>query len=135
MKNLTLLVIFFLFWSPIKAQIDAQSLMSLPTVADNTEMLTISGANSGAILYNISEEEIFMFNGSNWVKILSDNSKDVVDNELFFEDTNYYYVSVRMNTTDWMVSRYSKTDLNIEDVSMGSGSQPADLTTVTGLTY
>lgn len=40
--------------------------MGLPTAATNVEMNGITGANTGAILYNAEENRIFVFNGTAW---------------------------------------------------------------------
>ncbi len=87
------------------------------------------------IAYSTDEKIFYYYDGTTWVKLFSENTQIIVDNELFFEDTNYFYVSVRINATDWMVSRFSRTDLNDEAFAMGTGAQPADLTTITGLTF
>ncbi len=47
------------------AQIDADSLMVLPAVTDNTEMIAITGANIGSVVYNIAQRGIYMFDGTN----------------------------------------------------------------------
>jgi hypothetical protein len=87
------------------------------------------------IAYSTDEKIFYYYDGSKWVKLFSENSKVIVDNELFFEDSNYYYISVRINTTSWMVTRLSRTNLNDETFSMGTGTQPTDLTAITALTF
>ncbi|AUC14584.1 hypothetical protein BTO06_05285 [Tenacibaculum sp. SZ-18] len=87
------------------------------------------------IVYSTDEKIFYYYDGSKWVKLFSENSKVIVDNELFFEDSNYYYISVRINTTSWMVTRLSRISLNDETYSSGTGTQPTDLTTITALTF
>ncbi|CAM1343644.1 PA14 domain-containing protein [Tenacibaculum amylolyticum] len=67
MKYLILLGILLCINTSIYSQIDANSVMGLPTVTNTTEMQGITGANTGSIVYNIAEEEIFMFNGITWI--------------------------------------------------------------------
>lgn len=56
----------FLSYSKGFSQIDANSLMGLPTTIDNTEMTSITGVNTGSIVYNIDQKNIYMFDGTNW---------------------------------------------------------------------
>ena len=58
-----------------------------------------------------------------------------VSNELTTEDANYYYVSMQIGVGDYKVVRYDKLDVNIEEVSVGTGVQPASLVAVQGLVY
>ena len=101
------------------------------TTAQITAITTIESV----IAYSTDEKLFYYYDGTKWVKLFSENSKIIVDNELFFEDSNYYYISVRINSTDWMVSRFSRTNLNDETFAMGTGTQPADLATISGLTF
>jgi len=119
----------------VQAQIDANSVMGLPTAPTLTDVTSLSGFSQGNIIYIEDEDTLYFFDGVNWLAFLDTSSRDSIDNELFFEDVDYYYVSVIVNSSDWMVTRYDRTDINVENSAMGAGTQPADLTTVSGLTY
>lgn len=54
-------------------QIDANSVMGLPTAATNAEMNAITTAATGSILYNLQENKIYVFDGTNWVSTSNDN--------------------------------------------------------------
>ncbi|WP_075344597.1 hypothetical protein [Tenacibaculum agarivorans] len=134
MKHNVLFCLFFFTFFSIEGQVlPGEPVGGYPkgTTAEITALTT----TESIMAYSTNEKIFYYYDGSKWVKLFSDNTKVIVDNELFFEDSNYYYVSVRINTTDWMVSRFSKTNLNDETFAMGTGTQPNDLTTITGLTY
>ncbi len=133
--KLTISILFFLF---VITSAYAQVLPGEPvggypkgTTAQITALTTVESI----IAYSTDEKIFYYYDGTKWVKLFSENSKVIVDNELFFEDTNYYYISVRINSSDWMVSRFSKTDLNDEAFAMGNGTQPNSLATITALTF
>lgn len=68
-------------------QIDPNSIMGVPTVTDNTEMLSVTGANVGSIVYNIAQDGIFMFNGTTWVS--SSNNNWLTDGNLGTTNSNF----------------------------------------------
>ncbi|CAL2055226.1 hypothetical protein [Tenacibaculum sp. 190524A05c] len=133
MKFQIFFIIVFISFSVTSQVLPGEPVGGYPkgTTAQITALTTVESI----IAYSTDEKIFYYYDGTNWIKLFSDNTKVVVDNELFFENTNYYYISVRINTTSWMVSRFSKTDLNDETFSMGTGTQPTDLTTITGLTF
>ncbi len=55
------------------SQIDADSVMGVPTVIDNAEMISVTGANIGSIVYNIAQRGIFMFDGTTWISTSGTN--------------------------------------------------------------
>lgn len=55
------------------SQIDADSVMGVPTVIDNAEMISVTGANIGSIVYNIAQRGIFMFDGTTWISTSGNN--------------------------------------------------------------
>ncbi|SNR15358.1 hypothetical protein [Tenacibaculum jejuense] len=133
---ITRILIIFLFITTYSLY--SQVLPGEPVVGypkGTTAQITSITTTESVIAYSTDEKIFYYYDGTKWVKLFSENSKVIVDNELFFEDANYYYVSVRINSTDWMVSRFSRTNLNDEAFAMGSGTQPADQATVIGLTY
>lgn len=71
MRKLLLLTIITLFPLTLFAQIDANSVIGLPTATDNTEMNGISGAAEGSFLYNIAQKNIYFYNGTAWVAVSS----------------------------------------------------------------
>lgn len=72
-KKLILTFLLFLSFNVTFSQLDANSVMGVPTVADNTEMLSITGANTGSIVYNIAQGGIFMYNGTTWISSNGNN--------------------------------------------------------------
>ncbi len=115
------------------AQVDSSSLLGIPVVTNLTEITVLTGVNTGAIAYVDNEKSLYIYNGTNWVKIL-DNSP-VITNEILVEDTNFIYISVRINTNNWMVTRFHKNDINTETSAMGTGTQPTILSAISALTY
>lgn len=115
------------------AQVDSSSLLGIPVVTNLTEITVLTGVNTGAIAYVDNEKSLYIYNGTNWVKIL-DNSP-VITNEILVEDTNFIYISVRINTNNWMVTRFHKNDINTETSAMGTGTQPTILSAISTLTY
>ncbi|GGX21644.1 hypothetical protein [Aquimarina muelleri] len=57
----------------IFSQIDEYSVMGLPTAVTSLEMNTVTTAATGSILYNLEENKIFVFDGTNWVSTSNDN--------------------------------------------------------------
>ncbi|SEB72877.1 hypothetical protein SAMN04489761_1586 [Tenacibaculum sp. MAR_2009_124] len=49
----------------IVGQIDANSLMGLPT-ATNTEMTSLTGVNIGSILFNTTDEKVYRYTSAGW---------------------------------------------------------------------
>ncbi|TCI84570.1 hypothetical protein [Tenacibaculum sp. M341] len=72
-KIYIILILSIFSSSDIFSQIDADSVMGLPTVTDNTEMNSVTGANTGSVVYNIAQRGIFMFDGTNWISTSSNN--------------------------------------------------------------
>ncbi|CAL2090589.1 conserved protein of unknown function [Tenacibaculum sp. 190524A02b] len=126
-------LIFFFNSLIVLSQFDSGNLMGVPVVPNLTDATGITGANNGNMVYVDAEKSMYIYDGANWVKIL--NNAPVITNELLFEDNDYIYVSVRINTNDWMVSRYHKSDINTETLAMGTGTQPTTLVAVAALTY
>ena len=102
-------------------------------VTTNTNSPTIN--NIGDIWFdtNRTPNTLNVWNGTAWSNGAWPSNK--VTNELCFQNDDYYYVSLLINTTNWEVTRYTKADINIEEKATGTGTQPNDITDVTGLTY
>lgn len=115
------------------AQLDNSSLLGMPVVTNLSEITSLTGVTKGAVAYVDNEKSLYIYNGTNWVKIL-DNSP-IITNEILVEDANYIYVSVRINTNNWMVTRFHRNDINTETNAMGTGAQPTILTAISALTY
>lgn len=116
------------------AQLDTNSLLVIPVASNLAELTNITTANVGSIAYvNDTSKELYVYNGSSWIKVL-DNSP-VITNEVLVEDTDYIYVSVLINGTSWMVTRYHRVDINTETSAMGTGTQPTALAAIATLTY
>ncbi|PKV49779.1 hypothetical protein ATE84_1816 [Aquimarina sp. MAR_2010_214] len=69
----TVLILLLILPRIIFSQIDEFSVMGLPTAATNVEMNGVTAAATGAILYNLEESKIFVFDGTNWVSTTNDN--------------------------------------------------------------
>lgn len=68
-----ILPLFLLSYIAIYAQLDANSLMGIPTESTVSNMNSITGANEGSILYNLEDKKIYVYNGSTWVSTSNDN--------------------------------------------------------------
>ncbi len=68
-----LLFILLILPGLVFSQIDALSVMGLPTSATIVEMNGITGAATGSILYNLEDSKIYVFDGTNWVSTSNDN--------------------------------------------------------------
>ena len=119
----------------ISAQVDPSSVMGIPSATTLTDVTSQTGFAEGNLVYVADVNKIYIFDGTQWVEMLDSTSRNTITNELYFEDATYYYVSVVVNGADWMVTRYDRTNINTEANAMGTGAQPSDLTTVSGLTY
>ncbi|WP_298321158.1 hypothetical protein [uncultured Aquimarina sp.] len=82
-----LLTILLLCLTQVYAQIDEGSVMGLPTAATTAEMNGVTGAATGAILYNLEENKIFVFDGTNWVSTANDNW--LVDGNIGLPNTSF----------------------------------------------
>ncbi len=138
------------------AQMDAESLVKL-SEGTTAEMNAITAPNTGSLLYNSSEQNIFYRDASSWqamtpVKDITTsdtflaitntgNTYDIettfrdVKDELIFDDANFCYISMVEDSGDYLVIRYDKADVNVETRSSGTGSQPNTLVLLQGLTY
>lgn len=109
------------------------SLMGIPIATNLTDITSLTSVNTGSVAYVNDQKSIYIYNGTNWIKIL--NNAPVITNETLVEDTNYIYVSVKINTNDWMVTRFHRSDINTETSAMGNGTQPTTLVAISALTY
>lgn len=107
--------------------------MGIPIAANLTDLTSLTGVNKGSIAYADDQKSLYIYDGTNWIKLL-DNSP-VITNETLVEDANYIYVSVRISTNDWMVTRFHRNDINAETSAMGTGTQPTTLAAISALTY
>lgn len=56
------------------SQLDANSVMGMPTVTNNTTMLAVTGAATGSVVYNIAEKNVYMFDGTTWIPVGGNNN-------------------------------------------------------------
>lgn len=77
MRNTLLIVFFLTITISVKAQIDANSVMGMPT-ATAAEMGGIIAPNIGSVLYNTDDDAIYRYTTSGWVK----NTDDQYDDEV-----------------------------------------------------
>jgi len=74
MKSTFYIVFFLLLTVTVSAQIDANSVMGMPT-ATTAEMTAIASPNIGSVLFNIDDQAIYRYTTSGWV-ISSDDQYD-----------------------------------------------------------
>ncbi len=75
MKKLPLTLFLFSIWSTvIFGQLDANSLMGLPTATDMAEINGIASPQIGSIVYNLGDEEIYRYTGvtNGWLAATDD---------------------------------------------------------------
>jgi len=77
MKRALYTIILVLTTSIVVGQIDANSVMGLPT-ATNVEMLAIVGPAIGAVLYNTTDDSIYRYTTTGWQKATDDQYDDEV---------------------------------------------------------
>ncbi|MFC5046830.1 hypothetical protein ACFSTE_08375 [Aquimarina hainanensis] len=77
MRNTLLIILGFIISFPIYSQIDATSLMGLPT-ATNAEMLGITSPAIGAIVFNTTDQAVYRFTSSGWQKNTDDQTASEV---------------------------------------------------------
>ena len=80
MRNIFIITAFLLIGFSLEAQIDAGSLMGIPT-ATTTEMNNITGANVGGCLYNTDENALYYYTGSVWTRATDDQTASEVDSD------------------------------------------------------
>ncbi|APD06815.1 hypothetical protein UJ101_01296 [Flavobacteriaceae bacterium UJ101] len=101
----------------------------------SSEVKDYNTASQGDYYVTTDTNELYIGLEDGSLRFVSDFTNKLVQNELAFEDDDYLYISMKINTNDYLVIRYNKTDLNIEKEASGTGTQPSDLQTVQGLTY
>lgn len=118
------------------AQMDPALLIGINT-ATTVEIAAIPKTNvsEGSLIYNSDLKSLLHFNNSEWVIVSDEGNRTKISNELIFDDTTYYYVSMTRNTTKWIVIRYDKSNINAETMASGEGSQPLTLAECIPLTY
>ncbi len=96
MKSPYLFIIVFLTLinsSFVNAQLGASSVLQLQNVS-NAEMLAIVSPNTGSLVYNTSDEGVYKFNGTNWVRADVKNSLKT----LVLDRTGGYTLATTNNT-------------------------------------
>ena len=78
-KHISLFAVL-LFSTTVYGQLDAMSLMGVPT-ATTTEMNNITGATVGACLYNTTENSIYYWTGSTWANSTDDQTASEVNTD------------------------------------------------------
>lgn len=81
MKNIVHILSFvalFFLGGKASAQIEAMSLMGIPT-GTTTEMNNITGAATGSILYNTTDNAIYYWTGSAWSRATDDQTASEVN--------------------------------------------------------
>lgn len=75
--------------------------MGVPVTVNDTEMNGITGANEGSMVYNISQKNIYIFDGTNWVPVNKDKNTigDIVYSSLTADHSGWYLLNGRAITT------------------------------------
>lgn len=94
-----------------------------------------SSAGEGDIYRDTTNNIYYLGTTSGELHLMSDFKVKKVSNEQCYQDDNYYYVSMKINSNEYKVVRYDKTDVNVEEVSEGTGTQPNTLVIIQGLVY
>lgn len=67
MKKQSLIVVLFLSFSTmVYSQIDANSLMGLPTATDLAQINAIAGPQIGSVVFNLGDQEIYRYTSTGW---------------------------------------------------------------------
>jgi len=77
MRNTILLMLFLMLTISVNAQIDAFSVMGMPT-ATTAEMNAIAGPNIGSVLFNTDDQAVYRYTTSGWLI----NGDDQYDDEV-----------------------------------------------------
>ncbi|MEE2802711.1 MAG: hypothetical protein VX550_11065 [Bacteroidota bacterium] len=72
-------LIFTVWFAFSQAQIDPNSIMGIPTLT-TTEINSISNPNEGSIVYNTTDQSLYLRNATSWKKLTVDESKTVILN-------------------------------------------------------
>lgn len=101
MKNFVKILYFLFFCNAITAQIDANSVMGLPVTVNDAEMNGITGANEGAMVYNMAQKNIYIFDGTNWVPVNKEKNTvgDVKYSSQSADHSGWYLLNGRAITT------------------------------------
>lgn len=104
MRNRFLYTLILLMSITTTAQINPNSLLGLPTVATTAELINITGASVGTIVFNIQEKKIYMFDGTNWVPTNNDNwvtnGNIGLPNGSFLGTTDDFAMKIRSNNIE-----------------------------------
>jgi len=118
------------------AQIDPNLLLGIKTATTiEISNIAIADISEGSLIYDTDLKSLLHFNNSQWVIVSDESNKTNVNNELIFEDTPYYYVSMSLNNSSWVVIRYDRSNINIEERATGNGIQPLTLAECIALVY
>ncbi|CAM1373004.1 hypothetical protein [Tenacibaculum xiamenense] len=99
--KISLKILFFLISSVVASQTDANSVIGVPQVTNNTEMNSITGAQEGSMVYNVAQKGIYIFNGTNWVSTSGNNwlitGNNGTTSSNFLGTTNDVKMQIRSN--------------------------------------
>ncbi len=101
MKKIIPFFLFALIYNLSYSQIEAGLLFSL-TTGNTSEINAITGMQEGQMLYNSQTDEVFVYNGNNWVTPANSNwllNGNVGSNGSFLGTTNDVVMDIRSNNT------------------------------------
>ncbi len=82
-------------------QIDANSVMGIPSTSNDAEMNGITGANEGSMVYNVSQKNIYIFDGTNWVPVNKEKNTigDIKYSSQTSDHSGWYILNGRATST------------------------------------
>lgn len=114
MKTSTLIVLIVLsFNSILNAQIDANSLLSIPTVSSNAEMTGISSPSSGSLVYHSGENKIYVYDGTSWAALKKETNSfgDIKYGVQSADHNGWYLLNGRATSTLSTAAQTNATNL------------------------
>ncbi|SEB37119.1 Microcystin-dependent protein [Tenacibaculum sp. MAR_2009_124] len=101
MKNFYIFFLFAFFSHKAFMQIDANSVMGIPSATDDTEINGITGANEGSMVYNIAQKNIYIFDGTNWVPVNKEKNTvgDIKYSSQSSDHNGWYLLNGRATST------------------------------------
>ena len=90
MKTNLLILLFIILVIPFsRAQTPtAEELVTVHSVTNSTAMTSISGASAGALVFNLADKNLYIFDGTNW-KVVGANGPEIGRTKHSFQSTDH----------------------------------------------
>ena len=69
MKKYWISILLLFVFRLALAQIDANSVKGIPVAIDDSEMNGVTGAAEGAMVYNMAQKNVYVFDGTTWIAV------------------------------------------------------------------